>query len=157
MGTAAAEAVGPGGEGGVEDFLASPADFPPGAVVDGLRGVQPDSGMAVLVVVVVEEKLAERAGLAGRRKGSGKDRAVFQRLIVNTSAGGGSDGGSLSAVLCERWRLLALRSRSAGRGSKPPRAALAEDRCGERRGKRRGWIASGEVREDERWVKALCR
>ena len=47
---------------------------------------------------------------------------------------------------------MALQSRSAGRGSKPPRAALAEDRCGERRGKRRGWIASGEVREDERWV-----
>ena len=68
-----------------------------------------------------------------------------------------SGGASLSAVLYGRWRLLALQSRSAGRGSKPPRAALAEDRCGERRGKRRDWIASGEVREDERWVRALCR
>src|SRR4051794_16579128 len=53
--------------------------------------------------------------------------------------------------------LLALQSRSAGRGSKPPRAALAEDRCGERRGKRRGRTTSGEVREDERWARALCR
>ena len=68
MGPTAAEAVGPGGEGGVKDFLAAPADFPPGPVVDGLRGVQPDSGMTVLVVLVFEEKLAERAGLAGRRE-----------------------------------------------------------------------------------------
>jgi len=32
---------------------------------------------------------------------------------------------------------LALRSRPAGDGFKPPASALAEDRCGERRGKRR--------------------
>src|SRR5271170_2342966 len=50
--------------------------------------------------------------------------------------------------------LLVLRDRPAGGDSKPPRAALAEDRCGERRGKRRDLIASGEVREDERWTKS---
>ena len=33
--------------------------------------------------------------------------------------------------------IMALRSLPAGAGSKPPRAALAEDRCRERRGKRR--------------------
>lgn len=141
----------------VEDFLAALPDSCGGAVVNGSGRVKADSGMTVLVVVVIEEEHAERASLADGREAPGKDGAVFQRLVVNTSAGGGSDGAPLSAVLCERWRLLALRSRSAGRGSKPPRAALAEDRCGERRGKRRGWTASGEVREDERWVKALCR
>src|SRR6266508_2397978 len=36
---------------------------------------------------------------------------------------------------CARDEGVALRSRSAGGGSKPPRAALAEDRRGERRGK----------------------
>ena len=52
---------------------------------------------------------------------------------------------------------LALRSRPAGDGFKPPASALAEDRCGERRGKRRDVITSGGDREDERWAKALCR
>jgi len=36
----------------------------------------------------------------------------------------------------------------AGAGAKPPSAALAEDRRGEREGKRRGLIASGGDRED---------
>src|SRR5206468_1782050 len=45
---------------------------------------------------------------------------------------------------------LALRSRLAGEGFKPPRGALAEDRRLERRGKRRGKTASGVDREDER-------
>jgi hypothetical protein len=47
---------------------------------------------------------------------------------------------------------LALWSRPTGGGFKPPTGALAEDRCAERRGKRRGSIASGMGREDERWV-----
>ena len=113
--------------------------------------------MAVLVVVVGEEGLAERAGIGQGSELAGERRAVFESLVVNTNAEVESDGASLSAVLYGRWRLLALQSRSAGRGSKPPRAALAEDRCGERRGKRHDWIVPGEVREDERWVRALCR
>src|SRR3972149_9868115 len=48
---------------------------------------------------------------------------------------------------CARDEGLALRSRSAGGGSKPPRAALAEDRRGERRGKGAG-DASGGDQED---------
>jgi hypothetical protein len=36
------------------------------------------------------------------------------------------------AVLYGRWRMVALRSRPAGGGFKPPHAALAEDRRGER-------------------------
>src|ERR1035441_4263396 len=58
---------------------------------------------------------------------------------------------------CRRDRGLALWSRPAGGGFKPPTSALAEDRCGERRGKRRDSIASGVGREDERWTKVLCR
>src|SRR3954453_12383217 len=45
---------------------------------------------------------------------------------------------------------LALRSRLAEEGFKPPRGALAEDRRLERRGKRRGRTTSGMDREDER-------
>ena len=53
---------------------------------------------------------------------------------------------------------MALRSRPAEGGFKPPTTALAEDRCGERRGKRRDWIPSGVSRRDERWPKVgLCR
>ena len=49
---------------------------------------------------------------------------------------------------------LALRDRSMGNGLKPPRAALAEDRCGERRGK--GALeASGRDRGDDRRLR--CR
>jgi len=45
--------------------------------------------------------------------------------------------------------MVALRSRPAGGGFKPPRAALAEDRRGERWGK--GVVkASGRDREGER-------
>jgi len=43
---------------------------------------------------------------------------------------------------------LALRSRPVGGGFKPPRAALAEDRCGERRGKGARWRVSGGDRKD---------
>jgi hypothetical protein len=52
-------------------------------------------------------------------------------------------------VLCERWRLVGppasvLRGQALNR----PDAALAEDRRGERSGKRRGLIASGGDQED---------
>jgi len=55
----------------------------------------------------------------------------------------------LEAMLYERWR-LALRSRPAGGGFKPPHAALAEDRRGERWGKGVR-EASGRDREDDCW------
>ena len=48
--------------------------------------------------------------------------------------------------------LLALQSRPAEAGSKPPRGALAEDRGLERRRKRHDLIVSGVDREDERWT-----
>jgi hypothetical protein len=50
-------------------------------------------------------------------------------------------------VLCKRWRTMALRRRPVGAGAKPPGAALAEDRRGERQGK--GVLeASGRDQED---------
>ncbi len=71
-----------------------------------------------------------------RGKASGRWLAGSRRCSM-------SDGG---------W--LALRDRSMGDGFKPPRAALAEDRCGERRGK--GVLeASGRGRGDDRRLR--CR
>jgi hypothetical protein len=53
---------------------------------------------------------------------------------------------------------VALRSRPAEGGFKPPTTALAEDRCGERRGKSRDVIPAGVSRRDERWLQSgLCR
>ena len=83
------------------------------------------------------------------------------RGVVNMNVEGGSassEVGLLAAVLCEEMEVVwpsgaALR----GGGFKPPASALAEDRCGERRGKRRDVITSGGDREDERWAEALCR
>ena len=46
---------------------------------------------------------------------------------------------------------MALRSRPAEGGSKPPTTALVEDRCGERCGKSRGSTLAGVSRRDERW------
>ena len=43
--------------------------------------------------------------------------------------------------LRKRWRIQTLRSLPTGAGFKPPRAALAEDRCRERRGKSRVHVA----------------
>ena len=53
---------------------------------------------------------------------------------------------------------MALRSRPAEGGFKPPATALAEDRCGERRRKSRDLIPAGVSRRDERWPRrGLCR
>ena len=61
----------------------------------------------------------------------------------------------LKAELYRRWRsraggLVALRSRPAGDGCKPPRAAAVKSRGGERRGKSRAVSAAGVSREGER-------
>jgi hypothetical protein len=60
----------------------------------------------------------------------------------------------MEAVLDKRWRMLALRDRSMGDGLKPPPAALAEDRRGERGGKG-AREASGGDRGDDRLL--TCR
>ena len=80
MGSAVAEAFGAGGVGSVQGGLALGADLGGGAVVDAGGGVQPDPGMAVLVVVVGEELLGERAGVGQRPEALGKTGAYFSVL-----------------------------------------------------------------------------
>ena len=65
------------------------ADLAGGAVVDRGRGVQPDPGVAVDVVVVLEERRAEASRISDRPEPGRERRAVLQRLVVNTNAGGG--------------------------------------------------------------------
>ena len=59
----APEAVRMSGVGGGEDFDPLGADFGCGAEVDRRCGVQSDAGMAMFMVVVAEELLAEAAGV----------------------------------------------------------------------------------------------
>ena len=60
-----------------------------GADVHRIGSVQSDPGMAVLVVVVGEEHVAECACVLEGSERAGKDRAVLEGLVVNTNAGGG--------------------------------------------------------------------
>ena len=55
--------------------------------MDRVRGVQPDPGMPVLVVVIGEEHAAERAGVRQRPEPAGKSRAVLQRLELRLAVG----------------------------------------------------------------------
>jgi len=64
-GRVADEPLGVGRVGGVEHPLAVVVEHPGAAVVEGRRGHQSDPGVAVLVVVVVEE-----IGVSGRLSGS---------------------------------------------------------------------------------------
>ena len=57
------EPLGVAGVGGGEDLCAVSADLLSGSEVDGSGGVQSESGVVVLVVVVVEDLGAERAGV----------------------------------------------------------------------------------------------
>src|SRR6266581_9286205 len=79
-GGAAGEAPRVRGAGGVQHGLASVLDRVRGADMDRVRGVQPDPGMPVLVVVIGKEHAAERAGVLQRPERAGKSRAVLQRL-----------------------------------------------------------------------------
>src|SRR5664280_2198411 len=58
----------------------------------------------------------------------------------------------VESMLCGRWRIAGLRDRSMGDGFKPPHAALAEDRRGERCGKG-AHDASGGGEGDDRCVR----
>lgn len=71
---AASESVGVGGVGGVEGAGSVGADLGGGAVVDRGGGVQVDAGVPVFVVVVGEERLAERPGVLDRAEGAGERR-----------------------------------------------------------------------------------
>lgn len=68
--------------GGVEGLLAQCTDVAGGAVVNRGGGVQPDPGVAVFVVVVAEEPLAERARVGQRTETPGEDGRVLEGLEV---------------------------------------------------------------------------
>ena len=73
VGPAVAEPGGVGGVGGVEGDGPLGADLAGGAVVDRRRGVQPDAGVAVHMVVVIEER---RRRTPGRRRWSRSGRGT---------------------------------------------------------------------------------
>ena len=68
------------GAGGVQHGLALVLDRGRGAGMDRVRGVQPDPGMPVLVVVIGEEHAAERAGVLQRPEPAGKAGQYFSVL-----------------------------------------------------------------------------
>ena len=72
------EAVGSVGVGGVEHSLAFLADDVVEAVVDVGWGVEADTGVAVFVVVVVEERFAERSSRSDVGEPFGEGGRVFQ-------------------------------------------------------------------------------
>ena len=57
------ESFGVGAVGGVEDELSAGSDGGGSPVVDVGGGMQPDAGVAMLVVVVIEERVGEAAGV----------------------------------------------------------------------------------------------
>ena len=73
--------------GSVEGDAALGADLAGGAVVDRGRGVQPDPGVAVDVVVVLEERRAEASRISDRPKPGRERRAVLQRLELRLGEG----------------------------------------------------------------------
>ena len=81
------EPGGVGGVGGVEGRGALGADLVGGAVVDRGGGVQADAGVTMDVVVVLEERGAERAGVVDRPEPNGERRAVLEGLEVRLRVG----------------------------------------------------------------------
>src|ERR1700681_2716754 len=77
-GSATTEPAGVGGVGGVEGHYSSGADFGGGAVMDRRRGVQTDPGVTVVMVVIVEERLAEHPGIGDRSEAGREGRAVLE-------------------------------------------------------------------------------
>src|SRR4029453_4827619 len=81
------EPVGVAFVGGGEGRRSLGADLGSGAEVHGRGGVQPDAAVAVLVVVVAEELVAESAGVLNGAESVGEGRAVLQRLERGLAVG----------------------------------------------------------------------
>src|SRR3546814_25750 len=97
-----AESFGTCGVGGIEDDLAGGSDLVGAAVVNVGGGVEPDAGVAVVVVVVLEERVAERPGVVEAGEALRERRRVLQRLELGFAEGVvvahvGSAGGVLVA------------------------------------------------------------
>ena len=87
LGGSADEPLGRRGVGGVEDALALGVERLGVAVVDRGGGHQADPGVAVGVVVPVEELAAERAGLLDVLEAVGELGPVLQRLELRLAVG----------------------------------------------------------------------
>lgn len=84
------------------------ADLAGGAVVDRRGGVQPYAGVAVGVVVVIEEHHAERSGVFDAAEPAGERGAVLEGLELGFAVGG------LSLETCGRlWLRATPRSTSS--------------------------------------------
>ena len=83
----AGEPLGVGRVGLVEHDRAVGSDLGSGAVVDRRGRVQPERGVTVLVVVGVEERGTERAGVVDRPEPLGERRAVLKRLELGLGVG----------------------------------------------------------------------
>jgi hypothetical protein len=81
------EAIGPSGEGGVENHLASGADLLSPAEMDIGRRVQGDAGVAVAVVVVGEEPGAEHPGRLDAREPARETAPVLEVLNCASEKG----------------------------------------------------------------------
>jgi hypothetical protein len=79
--------VGVGSVGGVEGGGALGADLGGGAVVDRRRGVQADAGVAVVMVVIVEEGVAEGAGVFDAAEVGWEGGAVLEGLVDRFGVG----------------------------------------------------------------------
>ena len=77
-----------GGVCGVEDGLSLVADLVGSAVVDVCWGVQADPGVAVVVVVVVEELVDEGPALGERSEALGEPGRVFEGLELGFAVSG---------------------------------------------------------------------
>ena len=80
----AAEPLGVAGVGCGEDLGTVGADRLSSSKVDGRWGVQSEPGVVVLVTVVIEEFLAERASVVDVVEVVGEGGAVLERLERNT-------------------------------------------------------------------------
>ena len=76
------ESGGVGGVGGVEGGSAMSLDFGRGAVVHRCRGVQRDAAVPMDMVVVIEERRAEGAGVFDGTKPARERRAVLEGLEI---------------------------------------------------------------------------
>ena len=97
LGPVSVEPSGVGGVGVVEDLLPVRLDGLGAAVMNRGGGVQPDAGMAVFVVVVGEEDVAEGAGVVDGPELSGEGGTVFQSLELRLAGNCSADSDLVTA------------------------------------------------------------
>ncbi len=137
-----AEPGGVGGVGGIEGEGPLHSDLTGGPVVDRRCRVQADAGVAVHVVVVIEERSAERSGVFDGAEPAGERRAVLEGLEVRLALGvAPSVAASWPAFSVSTWPPIGRSARrhgvvggeeSVGSGDGPPYQAAAHDHAARR-------------------------